>query len=180
MREAVDAMATVVLAQYSTAPALMLCLSLILAVPVLVLAGGIVRPLSRVWGAGSAPARLAKACPSWPSEAWLEVDTAGSIPRVSIGNGLVRIGREQDNEVCLSDDSVHRYHAAIERDGDAAILLTDLSSRDGNGIRVNGRRVTAAHLADGDMIGLGKASLKFHSIPLAAAILPATAERHTR
>lgn len=178
MREAVDAMATVVLAQYSTAPALMLCLSLILAVPVLVLAGGIVRPLARALRAGSAPARFAKACPSWPSEAWLEVGAAGSLPRVSIGNGLVRIGRERDNDVCLADDSVHRYHAVIERDRDAGILLTDLSSRDGNGIRINGRRVAAARLADGDTIGLGKASLKFHSMPLAAAILPATAERH--
>lgn len=179
MREAVDAMGTVVLAHYGSAPALLLCLLLIVAVPLLAVLGWIIRALVRALRGEAVPAHPGKPCPSWPREAWLEFAAAPDTPPVRIGNGLIRIGRERDNEVCLSDDSVHRYHAAIERDGDAGILLTDLSSKGGNGIRVNGRRVRAARLADGDMIGLGGASLKFHATPLAAAILPAMAARHT-
>ncbi|MDX2259375.1 MAG: FHA domain-containing protein [Hyphomicrobiaceae bacterium] len=73
---------------------------------------------------------------------------------------MTRIGRESDNEICLEDATVHRYHAVIRRSPEEGLVLTDLSGADGNGIAHNGRRVPQAHLADGDTIVLGKITLR--------------------
>ena len=59
--------------------------------------------------------------------------------------------------------AVHRYHAVIERTPDEAFVITDLSGKDGNGVRVNGERQSRAQLADGDVIELGRTRLKFES-----------------
>lgn len=74
---------------------------------------------------------------------------------------LMRIGREPDNELVLTEPTVHRYHAAIERTLDAGYVITDLSGDKGNGVLVNARRITKAQLGDGDEIRLGAAVLGF-------------------
>lgn len=74
---------------------------------------------------------------------------------------LVRIGREDDNEIQIRDGTVHRYHAAIERSQDSGISITDLSSAEGNGVTVNGVKRAFASLTDGDRIGLGAIIMKF-------------------
>ncbi len=74
---------------------------------------------------------------------------------------LMRIGREPDNELVLSEPTVHRYHAAIERTMDAGYVITDLSGDKGNGVLVNTRRIAKAQLGDGDEIKLGAAVLSF-------------------
>lgn len=105
--------------------------------------------------------------PLRPLQAWVEVVNAGEAAseaaeqRYSLARTLLRIGRETDNDICLSDKTVHRYHAAIHRTEDAEFVITDLSSAGGNGVVVNGRAVAEARLASGDMIELGKARLKF-------------------
>jgi hypothetical protein len=109
--------------------------------------------------------------PLRPLEAWIEVvnrsDVAPSSSdrRYSLGRTLLRIGRETDNDVCLEDTTVHRYHAAIHRTEDAEFVITDLSSAGGNGVVVNGKAVAQARLVGGDFIELGNARLKFSAAP---------------
>ena|SRR2546423_14432355 len=60
---------------------------------------------------------------------------------------------------------VARHHAVIERTRDEEFVITDLSGKDGNGVRINGARLPRARLADGDVIELGRTRLKFESTP---------------
>ena len=76
---------------------------------------------------------------------------------MNVGTG--GIGREPDVTIQLDSRGVSRHHARILVSGGSAIL-EDLESK--NGTHVNGRRITAPiHLSDGDVIGLGSASLTF-------------------
>ncbi|AHB48101.1 signal peptide protein [Hyphomicrobium nitrativorans NL23] len=106
-----------------------------------------------------------------PLAAWVEVLNGNEVapdaePRYGLPRALIlRIGRESDNDVQLTHTTVHRYHAAIHRTEDAEFVITDLSSVDGNGVVVNGRAVAEARLANGDVIELGKARLKFSTAP---------------
>src|SRR5262245_14223928 len=68
------------------------------------------------------------------------------------------IGRDQGNAVRLNDRSVSRAHCAIERRGEAHVLVEPSG---GKGVRVNGRAVTEHPLADGDEIALGRTRLVY-------------------
>jgi hypothetical protein len=109
--------------------------------------------------------------PLRPQEAWIEIVNRGEVApkapekKYSLARTLLRIGREQDNDICLEDKTVHRYHAAIHRTEDAEFVVTDLSSAGGNGVVVNGRSVAEARLSNGDEIQLGKARLRFMAGP---------------
>lgn len=111
--------------------------------------------------------------PLRPLEAWVEVVDSGKTEdgnreqRYSLARTLLRIGRETDNDICLQDITVHRYHAAIHRTEDAEFVITDLSSANGNGVVVNGRAVAEARLQSGDTIELGNAKLTFSAAPSA-------------
>ena len=64
------------------------------------------------------------------------------------------IGREEGCSVHLPGNDVSRRHAVL-RKGDTGLSaeIVDLDSR--NGVRVNGRRVSSAHLRRGDVVRLG-------------------------
>ncbi len=94
--------------------------------------------------------------------AFLEV-VGGSGARFPIQRDMVRIGREDDNDIRIKNGSVHRYHAAISREDFDDWRVTDLSGLDGNGLIVNGRRCSEAHLNDGDVIQLGPGRLRFRA-----------------
>jgi hypothetical protein len=97
-----------------------------------------------------------------PREAWLTVaDRAGF--RLAMPRELLRIGREDDNDLVLDQPTVHRYHAIIHRTADALFLIKDLAGPGGNGVFVNGERVTESHLLDGDLIMLGGTQVAFHT-----------------
>jgi hypothetical protein len=171
-------------ASYERAPALVFGLAALLIVPPLALIGFVFRsrerpqdvdvtylktrmhrgPLEAGELGDSLTARVQ--APAWPSEAWIVVDgeDADGV-RHGIGRAMVRIGRESDNDIHLTDKTVHRYHAAIHRTEDAEFVITDLSSAGGNGVTVNGRAVAEARLSDGDSIELGHARLKFIARP---------------
>ncbi len=174
-------------ASYAGAPALVLGLVALIAVPPLALFGLWVsrREASKiaVSEAQTQVRRVPRAkaeprdgvrtghIPLRPLEAWVEivnmneVSPASPDQRYSLARTLLRIGRETDNDICLQDITVHRYHAAIHRTEDAEFVITDLSSAGGNGVVVNGRAVGEARLASGDMIELGNARLKFSAAP---------------
>ena len=75
---------------------------------------------------------------------------------------LVRIGRNQDNDIVLSDPSVGRFHAVLQQVGDRAFSIVDQSSA--NGTLVNNKRIDTATLAEGDLITLGSKTLRFHKV----------------
>lgn len=98
----------------------------------------------------------------WPADAWVELAGNGTRSSFWIGRRMVRIGRGDDNEIQLPLGTVHRHHAVIHHTDDAEFMIKDLSSADGNGVVVNGRRVGEARLNHGDTVMLGEAVLKFH------------------
>ncbi len=73
-------------------------------------------------------------------------------------HGRMVFGRV-DAEVILDDDKVSRKHAVIEAISRENIYLKDLAST--NGTFLNGHRITMKKLADGDVIRIGKVSLRF-------------------
>ena len=164
-------------AGYARAPALLIALCAFLVLPVAALISLLVQRLAgrRQRGAAirAAQLRAADAEPVgdmpatsemalWSEEAWLTVDGPG-LRTLPLDSRLIRIGRDQENDIRLSDASVHRYHAVIERTPEAAFEIVDISGEDGNGILINGARQSRARLCDGDVIKLGRSCLKFES-----------------
>ena len=78
------------------------------------------------------------AAPLWPHQAWLSLEDAKTVP---LAGQVIRIGRDRENDIRLPDASVHRYHAVIEHTPEEAFVITDLSGKDGNGLRVNGKKL---------------------------------------
>lgn len=73
---------------------------------------------------------------------------------------ILRLGREEENDLTLPDEKVSRRHARIERRG-AQYQITDLGSS--NGTWVNGTRITAPTvLGDGDTLFIGDTQLRFN------------------
>jgi hypothetical protein len=72
--------------------------------------------------------------------------------------GRARIGRSEENDVFLVDPSVSRAHAVVEIDGTDPVVR-DLGST--NGTYVNGERVEARLLRDGDELTFGNTLMRF-------------------
>jgi diguanylate cyclase (GGDEF)-like protein len=70
----------------------------------------------------------------------------------------VLIGREEGLGLVLSDPSVSRRHARVQRDERGVLYVQDLSSR--NGTAVNGLPVDRAPLHTGDHLEIGGVSLR--------------------
>ena len=94
------------------------------------------------------------------SRAVLEVALSGAQP-FPIRHGIVRIGRETDNDVRLDDPTVHRYHAVIERTPDGEFRVAYVGDPEGNGLRVNGQRVLGQILTGGEILDIGAIKLRF-------------------
>ncbi len=170
------------------APALVTGLAALLAIPPLAIAGHI---LSRRRAAADAARRLARLEPlaeadettrtgkhatvdgapatargnradglTWPVDAWIAIEGAKTAPK-PIVHEIMRIGRDDDNDIVLDTPTVHRNHAVIQRTEDAEIVILDLSGSDGNGVNVNGKRVSRQRLRDGDKVTIGDATLRF-------------------
>ena len=68
------------------------------------------------------------------------------------------IGRGLTSDVRIEEQRVSRSHAILVRHGHTTRLL---DNRSANGTFVNGRRVIAANIADGDVIRLGPAVMTY-------------------
>lgn len=75
-----------------------------------------------------------------------------SRPRVSIG-------RTEQNTIVIAHESVSREHAFIELGSDGAYVIIDNGSK--NGISINGSKVDAAALHDGDIVQIGAFGFRF-------------------
>jgi ABC transport system ATP-binding/permease protein len=84
-----------------------------------------------------------------------------------VRGGGITVGRLPDNDVVLDDLLVSRRHARLDLTP-AGPRITDLGT--GNGTYVNGRRVTEAVLAPGDVIGIGHALLQLDGDRLLAYV----------
>jgi hypothetical protein len=158
-------------------PALMLVLTMLLAVPPLAVAGLLVGRRRRYAGMTIGRSRwLRRAGPSahttartyvssWPTEAWVHVE---GVPgnRWVIGRSFLRIGQEEDNDIRMASRSVHRYHAVIRRTTDGDVVINDLSGAGGAGVLVNGMRIAEARLKEGDAIDVGAIKLRFAAQPV--------------
>ena len=165
---------TAIMGGYRVAPALMLGLAMLLAIPLMALASRI-----GVWSQRSSEstrrfrrrvklfeqdvsAEITGDAPQLPGHAYLEV-VGSRGARFTILRDMLRIGREEDNDIRIPSGAVHRYHAAIHRVDIGAYRITDLSGIEGNGVVVNGQPCADARLYDGDMIELGPGRLRFHA-----------------
>jgi len=54
----------------------------------------------------------------------------------------------------------------IRRTTDGAVVVTDLSGADGNGVLINGTRVGEGRLNQGDIVGIGEVKLKYDARPV--------------
>jgi hypothetical protein len=79
--------------------------------------------------------------------------------RLAITKTASRIGRRADNDIVFSNDSVSGHHAELHMGRDGAFTITDLNS--GNGVLVNGSKVTQSPLRDGDSVELGEVRFRF-------------------
>jgi hypothetical protein len=166
----------VIVAGYAKAPVLVVVLSAMLVLPAVAVAASVLRGAGRLAkrGASQRPAttddaqrgpRPGETVPAWPAQAWLSIEGEGTGAHTIAGE-MIRIGRHPDNEIWLTDNSVHRYHAVIHRTHDADFFITDLSGQEGNGVRINGTRRAQSQLANGDVIELGKARITFATNPM--------------
>lgn len=82
-----------------------------------------------------------------------------------LGEGLNRAGRASGNEVTLEDASISATHCELwvmrER-----LLVRDLAST--NGTFINGRPVSEAELAEGDVLALGSLEMRVVGVPKGA------------
>jgi len=79
--------------------------------------------------------------------------------RLAITKTASRIGRRSDNDIVFSNDSVSGHHAELHMSREGAFSITDLGS--GNGIVLNGKKVTQGGLRDGDLVELGEVRFRF-------------------
>jgi hypothetical protein len=96
--------------------------------------------------------------------AWVELmDARGT--RIAVTQPSVRIGRHSDNDIRLSDKSVHRYHAFLQRDpASGRFQIADVSRTqpESNGVTVNGEYIhQPVVLGNGDSVDLGDVSFRF-------------------
>jgi pSer/pThr/pTyr-binding forkhead associated (FHA) protein len=77
---------------------------------------------------------------------------------VALDREWMRVGRSLAAELRFDDATVSRRHARIAREGDEVRVLDDRSL---NGVFVNGERVDARVLKDGDELVVGRHRLLF-------------------
>ena len=88
----------------------------------------------------------------------------------------LRIGRAPDNDIVVAHPSVSGYHAELHQAADG-YRLVDLDSS--NGTYINERRITAAPLAEGDVVGIGSATFQLAGHELREVSEPAAPAAQT-
>ena len=104
---------------------------------------------------------------------WLAItDGPGKGMTVQLKAGRTTIGREQTNDIQISDASVSREHAAILSDGDE-LKIVDLGSTAGT--TVAGQPVSGGKVGPGDVISIGQNKMSLVPVDAQVESTPATA-----
>jgi hypothetical protein len=88
--------------------------------------------------------------------------------RFAIGEAPVTFGREEDNDVVITDPLASRWHAELQQEADGYVLADRHSS---NGTWVNGAAITTQYLRSGDEIMIGDQKFRFEVSDPRATIL---------
>jgi hypothetical protein len=83
------------------------------------------------------------------------------IKLVALDAKITHVGRSLEADVRVEDNRVSRSHAVIVRHGRFARLLDNRSS---SGTYLNGRRIVATNLADGDVVSVGSLDMRYVEI----------------
>lgn len=75
-----------------------------------------------------------------------------------INRGVTSIGRDEDNDIVLTNSSVSGHHAKIRYEDDGYFIYDFAST---NGTRVNGRKIYRKRINDGDIIQIGQPAFTF-------------------
>lgn len=114
-----------------------------------------------------APSEGAPQPPRWIEDArttleapgrYLAYEDSGRRVVVPVSGDLTRIGRSLSAQLRFDDATVSRRHAVIAAGSEGVRVLDDRSL---NGVYVNGSRVDAGTLCDGDVIRIGRHSIWF-------------------
>ena len=89
---------------------------------------------------------------------YLEVQGPSETLLVRLEREVIRIGRGLAADLRLDENSVSRRHAMLVHDQNGTRILDDRSS---NGTFVNGERVEQANLKHGDVLLLGRVTLRY-------------------
>ena len=104
-----------------------------------------------------------------PPGRYLAVEDGDGHRLLPLERPITHVGRGLVADVRLEDPHVSRRHAIVALRGEGARVLDDRSS---GGTFVNGRSVTVAHLADGDVLRFGRAVLRYVEIAPRPATRP--------
>lgn len=96
--------------------------------------------------------------PLAPPGRYLGVEDGDEVRLIPLEQSITHIGRGLSADVRIEDSHVSRRHAIVAHRGDGVRVLDDRSS---NGTFVHGRRVTVAHLTDGDVLRVGRVAFRY-------------------
>lgn len=95
------------------------------------------------------------------AEPYLEIQSVDGHRQIGLApQQPVTIGRHASNQIVVGDSQASRYHCVVER-APEGWRVRDLDSS--NGTRVNGQLIKSALLLGGDMITIGKTSIRMVS-----------------
>lgn len=91
----------------------------------------------------------------------LRCSDSGKTFAYPINKPVIKVGRNEDNDVVLNSQTVSKYHAEIRFTG-AAFEIVNKSTSYKQGIVVNGQFFQKVTLKSGDVISLGEAVITFY------------------
>lgn len=71
----------------------------------------------------------------------------------------IKLGRGDDCDIVINDESVSRHHATIEKLADGTFSISDNHSK--NGVLINKNRIDSSPISHGDMIQMGHFVFRF-------------------
>lgn len=97
---------------------------------------------------------------------YLAFEQDGTEELVPIDAKVTHIGRGLASDVRIEEQSVSRSHAILVRHGQHTRLL---DNRSANGTFVNGRRIIATNIADGDVLRVGPVVMTYLQVTAASS-----------
>ena len=105
------------------------------------------------------------------------VSTVQGAATIELQESIITVGRDPDNIISIEDPNISKHHVLLLKDVDTYKIF-DLHSV--NGTTVNGHRITAVTLKEGDAVRIGYLDLRYEIAVVAPApIAPAGAPPQT-